>query len=78
MLIRSRTEHLHITIEYKFSKNIMRTRQEILDRIKYYEDKLHQLFIDEKSDTLEWKMTNEKVMLLQWVLKVDIYRDDAF
>ncbi len=56
----------------------MRTRQEILDRIKYYEDKLHQLFVEEKSDTTEWKMTNEKVMLLQWVLKVDIYRDDAF
>ena len=56
----------------------MRTRQEILDRIKYYEDRLHQLFAEEKSDSIEWKTINEKVMLLQWVLKVDIYRDDAF
>jgi hypothetical protein len=56
----------------------MRTREEIDNKIKYYEDKLHQLFIDDKVDTNEWKMANEKIMLLQWVKKVDIYRDDSF
>ena len=55
-----------------------RTLEEIDDRIRYYDAKLHELFVNGKSDTIEWRMTNEKVMLLQWVKKVDIYRDDAF
>jgi hypothetical protein len=55
-----------------------RTLEEIDDRIRYYEAKLHKFFVDGKSDTIEWKMTNEKVMLLQWVKRVDIYRDDSF
>jgi len=56
----------------------MRTRQEIDNRIKYYESILQKLFEDGKSDTNEWKNTNKKVMLLQWVKGVDIYEDNSF
>ena len=56
----------------------MKTRQEIDVRIKYYEDIMLKLFQEGKSDTDEWKYTNEKIILLQWVKGVNIYRDDFF
>ena len=61
----------------------MRTDLEIRDRIKLYESKLHELFVIDSlagkdMNPKEWKCINEKVMLLQWVLGVDIYREDGF
>ena len=65
----------------------MRTDTEIDLRIKLYEEQFYSLFEKEiaKKESefcsefkAEEHLLNQKIMLLQWVKGVDIYRDDSF
>lgn len=59
----------------------MRTRTEIDSKIKFYENQLLQKFgcmSTTELDELEYSLISQKIMLLEWIKGVDIYRDEAF